>query len=332
MATEIDAEMLTNRGERMIVGDMWGYWAHLSIYRFALPFILGGRVLDAGSGAGYGAAYLARHGGKVLALDASDIAITHSRQRYAGDPVTFERADLNAPLSLGDAQFDVVFSSNVFEHVGNVDGLAAECARVLVPTGILVVAVPPICSAGSMASDMTNHFHVHHIPPTAWEAKLRRFFEDVRCHAHYGSGSPTSPDASTFGAGPAGETAITEVDFEFPVTTAREMQTAGDTITAVFVCRRPRADPLPETLAERSPSSWREGEAAARLIGRTSPATVAAVPPPDLASALAEMTDRARRAEALAEQAQAQIAALKASSSWRAMAPFRAAIDAVRKS
>ena len=56
-----DAE-LTNAGERMIVGNISGYWAHLSIYHFALPFARGRRVLDAGCGAGYGAAYLARHG------------------------------------------------------------------------------------------------------------------------------------------------------------------------------------------------------------------------------------------------------------------------------
>jgi hypothetical protein len=58
-------ECLTNAGERMIVGNLWGYWAHLSIYRFAVPFAQGKRVLDAGSGSGYGSSYLARHGAKA---------------------------------------------------------------------------------------------------------------------------------------------------------------------------------------------------------------------------------------------------------------------------
>ncbi len=181
-------DILTNAGERMVEGNSWGYWAHLSIYSFALAYTRGQRVLDAGSGAGYGAAYLSRHGAEVLALDHSRVAVEHSRARYAGDAVTFEVADLGAPLQLGDGVFDLVFSSNVFEHVGNVDGLAAECARVVKPSGVVIVAVPPIVSAAAMAADMQNQFHVHHIPPMAWHAKFSRFFDDVKCYRHVGKG------------------------------------------------------------------------------------------------------------------------------------------------
>jgi 2-polyprenyl-3-methyl-5-hydroxy-6-metoxy-1,4-benzoquinol methylase len=138
----------------------------------------------AGSGAGYGSAYLARHGARVLALDAGEGAIKHSRQRYAGDPVTFEVANLDAPLPAGNAVFDLVFSSNVFVCVAHVDRLAAECARVVAPDRVVIIAVPPICSAEAIASNMENQFHVHHIPRTAWEAKLRRFFRDVKVHRH----------------------------------------------------------------------------------------------------------------------------------------------------
>jgi len=266
---QVTPEALTNAGERMIVGNMWGYWAHLSIYHFALPFALGKRVLDAGSGSGYGAAYLARRGAQVLALDAGELAILHSRERYAGDPVTFEVADLNVPLPAGDEVFDLVFSSNVFEHVGNVDGLAAECARVVKPEGTVIIAVPPITSAEVMAADMENQFHVHHIPPSAWMAKLERFFTEVRCHAHYHSEAFSDPETirreQTSGAD---KVTIRETDFVFPETEATALGREPYSITAVFVCRGRRAPPLPETLAERTPAAWWEGVRAAALIGR----------------------------------------------------------------
>jgi SAM-dependent methyltransferase len=264
---EISFAELTNAGERMVVGNMWGYWAHLSIYRFAVPFAQGKRVLDAGSGAGYGSAYLARYGANVLALDGGAVAIEHSRQIYAGDSVTFEVADLNAPLRAGDDVFDLVFSSNVFEHIANVDGLAAECARVVKPDGAVIVAVPPICSATALAADMDNQFHVNHIPPPAWAAKLRRFFATVECHSHFGTGEFAGPAAITREISlPHHKVTIRESDFEFPETDPDEMLRSGMSITAIFVCRGPKKTPDPETILERTPASWREGEAAANKI------------------------------------------------------------------
>ena len=318
--TIVDAETLTNAGERMVEGNMWGYWAHLSIYHFAVPFAAGRRVLDLGSGAGYGAAHLARHGAHVLALDAGEIAIAHSRTRYAGDPVTFEVADLNEPLPLGTALFDVVFSSNVFEHVGHVDRLAAECARVVRPDGVAIVAVPPVLSAEAMASDMTNPFHVHHIPPTAWQAKFERFFDHVRCHAHHGTGRFASPEVerAELHLSPD-QVTIRETDFAFPAMSAAEMMTRGRSITAVFVCRAPRAAARPETIAERTPADWREGEVAARLIGATRHVT----PAGDTASGT-------RQAEAENQELRAAMALLQQSRSWRLTAPIRAASNLVR--
>lgn len=263
-----ELERITNEGERMIVGNMWGYWAHLSIYFFALPYTKGKRVLEAGTGSGYGSAYLARHGANVLGFDAGEEAVLHSRRRYAGDPVTYEVADLNKPIPVGDRMFDVVFSSNVFEHVANIDGLVAECARVVRQDGVVIVAVPPITSAAAAEEDIRNQFHVHHIPPSAWKAKLERFFEEVECRRHVGKGIfadkereqqelRLSPDKVT----------IRETDFEFPVCDTEDFITQGG-ITAVFVCRNPRErlEFRSETIAERTPSEWAEGARAAKVI------------------------------------------------------------------
>ena len=356
ITNEVSVEKLTNAGERMVVGNMWGYWAHLSIYHFALKFAEGRRVLDAGSGAGYGSAYLARHGAKVLAFDAGAVAIEHSRRRYAGDSVTFEIADLNAPLGLGDGVFDLVFSSNVFEHVGNVDGLAAECARVMAPGGVTIVAVPPICSAAAVAADMENQFHVHHIPPTAWHSKLLRFFENVRCHAHVGRGvfADKAREQAEMRL-PSDQVTIRETDFDFPQTTPEAMLQANNSITAVFVCRGRRLPIGPEALAERMPAEWRDGEIAAQLIGNLKAELSAAnanspMPPPApvLDTEIYEKKIRDAHVQAQVEAAKAfaaqqqvaalmaskqeleeRVASLESSTIWRVTAPMRSLVDTV---
>jgi hypothetical protein len=54
---KITDEQLSNIGERVIVDNTWFYRAHLSIYHFVLPYVWGQKVLDAGTGAGYGSAW-----------------------------------------------------------------------------------------------------------------------------------------------------------------------------------------------------------------------------------------------------------------------------------
>jgi SAM-dependent methyltransferase len=50
--------------------------------------------------------------------------------------------NLNDPLPLGEALFDVVNADQVLEHVQNLPGLMREIHRVLAPGGLLVAHVP----------------------------------------------------------------------------------------------------------------------------------------------------------------------------------------------
>jgi SAM-dependent methyltransferase len=256
---------ISNNGERVNLGNTWSYYAHLSIYRFARPFCpTGSRVLDAGCGVGYGSAYFANHGASVLACDAGDEAIAYARRRFPGP--TYEVCDLGGPLPIADRSVDMVFSSNVFEHVPNVDGLAAECARVVKADGILIVAVPPVMNAVAAESDIQNYFHVHHIPPAAWHAKLSRFFAEVECYDHQGTGKWRDPNATLAEvAMPPERVTIKETDFEFTRVSV-EKHCLVHPITALFVCRQPREVALPEALAERMPAEWFAGAIVARII------------------------------------------------------------------
>jgi SAM-dependent methyltransferase len=111
-----------------------------------LPPVSGARVLDAGCGAGWYAAELARRGALVTAIDASGELISHARARFASDSlakfagqVELKIADLEQPLSFApDNSFDGIVSSLVLHYLGDWEPTLAEFKRILKPTGWLL--------------------------------------------------------------------------------------------------------------------------------------------------------------------------------------------------
>ena len=102
----------------------------------ALPLLPAGcRVLELGAGTGWQAKLLAEAGYQVSAIDIADS--NYKEQRVW--PVT-DYDGMQVPF--GDGEFDVVFSSNVLEHIHNRQRLDAELHRVLKPNGRCVHIVP----------------------------------------------------------------------------------------------------------------------------------------------------------------------------------------------
>lgn len=94
-----------------------------------------GRILDLGAGTGRQAARLAAMGYQVTAVDLPSSAYAAQRVH----PV-IDYDGLRLPLPNGSV--DVVFSSNVLEHVPAVEALLRETARVLAPGGRAVHILP----------------------------------------------------------------------------------------------------------------------------------------------------------------------------------------------
>lgn len=92
-------------------------------------------LLEIGAGTGQQAAQLAALGYAVTAIDLPSSA--YAKQRV--HPV-LDYDGRHVPAS--DASMDVVFSSNVLEHVVEVDSLLQETARVLTPAGIAIHVLP----------------------------------------------------------------------------------------------------------------------------------------------------------------------------------------------
>jgi SAM-dependent methyltransferase len=101
----------------------------------AACFPAGARVLEIGAGTGRQALEVRRLGFDVAALEIPDSNYTQDRlfpiTDYDGHHIPFP-----------DASFDVVFSSNVLEHVRDLDQLEGEIKRVLRPGGMCVHVLP----------------------------------------------------------------------------------------------------------------------------------------------------------------------------------------------
>jgi SAM-dependent methyltransferase len=103
--------------------------------KIASYFPTGARILEIGAGTGKQALELKRRGFEVTAIEIAG-------SNYAAHRV-FPIKDYDGrTIPLGDASVDVVFSSNVLEHVADLSRMHAEIRRVLAPGGTCIHVLP----------------------------------------------------------------------------------------------------------------------------------------------------------------------------------------------
>lgn len=206
--------------------------AHESLYQFAAPYAAGARVLDAGSGTGYGAAVFAGAGARsVLAVDLDSFSIRFARRHFPNPAISFRRAHCEK-LALPVQSLDLVFSSNVLEHLEHPDTFLAAAFNALVPGGTAVFAVPPITTKGALQENSGIHYHRSNLTLSEWADLLSRFPWSVTLYHHRFAGSGPAPDfTSPF------PSRLSISDFSLSEGTVGEAYRSCP-ITAVFVARR----------------------------------------------------------------------------------------------
>lgn len=173
--------MVEFTGERVIPDqvevDLWN--EHLARYAFAARYTTGCRVLDAGSGAGYGTAELARTAASAIGIDASADAVGYAREHYTAPNLRFLQASCEAlPLRAASVDLAVVFE--VIEHLADWRSLLAELRRVMAPAGRLIISTPnKAYYAESRRLSGPNPYHVHEFEFEEFSDELGRLFPHV---------------------------------------------------------------------------------------------------------------------------------------------------------
>ena len=100
----------------------------------------GDRALDLGSGDGRFTAVTADAGARAVGVEVAEAAVRRARANYPR--LDFRLAPIEGPLPFEDNSFDLVWSSEVIEHVADTARWLSEARRVLAPGGRLLLTTP----------------------------------------------------------------------------------------------------------------------------------------------------------------------------------------------
>ena len=166
-------------GERVVPGqtDADLLNEHVARYGFAESLVSERRVLDAGCGVGYGAERLARRAASVTALDIASAPLYESRTKYGAGTVSQCQGDC-AWLPFRSGSFEVVVAFEAIEHLQDPGAFLDEAARVLVPSGQLIVSTP---NRDYYAESRTepNPFHIREFHYNEFREELEQRFPHV---------------------------------------------------------------------------------------------------------------------------------------------------------
>lgn len=181
---------------RCSAADHLIYLFHLATYDFARRYTANARVLDFGCGTGYGAHRIAPASTSVTGVDVSGEAVDYARAHYVADNLRFATIDPveRSPLPFADADFDVVLSFQVIEHVPDADRYLAEARRVLAQGGVLVVATPDRTRRLFRHQRPWNRYHVVEYTPAQLLARLEGHFRVLEVNGMGADPAVLSPE------------------------------------------------------------------------------------------------------------------------------------------
>jgi len=172
--------------ERLVCGsEAWDYSAdHLARYLFAAEYAKGKRVLDAGTGPGYGAFILKQNGARhVQAVDCDDETLSAARKTFGCSEIEFLRDDCHE-LKKVTGPFDLICSFENIEHLKSPMLFLRAAARLLSPGGILLCSTPDRAGTPSFVDGHpANPFHFHEWYRDEFQTMLVQCFGEIEMRA-----------------------------------------------------------------------------------------------------------------------------------------------------
>lgn len=136
------------------------YLRHLFAYEAASDLLKNQKkILEIGSGEGYGAAYLSEGPFDITCYDLSEEIAKHATKNYSKNNLRFSAFD-GKRIPEADNTFDAVISFQVIEHVPDVNAYLKEINRVLKPGGIFICTTPNRFYRLRPGQKPWNNFHL----------------------------------------------------------------------------------------------------------------------------------------------------------------------------
>lgn len=167
-------------GERYIPEDASTdtHYEHLHRYAFASGFVKGKKILDLGSGEGYGSFLFSHIAESVMGIEIDENIVKHATSKYTKNNLQFKVGDArNVPVD-GEKLFDVIVCFELLEHIEEHDKLLSEVKRLLKDDGIFIVSTPNK-ALYSDVSNSHNPFHRKELYFADFTKLLKDYFKNV---------------------------------------------------------------------------------------------------------------------------------------------------------
>jgi O-antigen biosynthesis protein len=229
-------------GERCVpwAPDVQVVYEHFHRYMWAARVVEGRRVLDLGSGEGFGASILAGSAAHVVGVDVDERTVEHSKLNYGGANLEFHVGTALDLSPFEDGSFGAVVAFEIIEHVQDQEQVLDEVARVLGDEGILVVSTPDR-RLYSEATGQQNPFHERELTLDELQELLALHFPHV---AGWGQRTITGSHLHALD-GPQREGGTTDQPDFYIERAGEEWREAGDPAALYIVALASKA-PLPE--------------------------------------------------------------------------------------
>jgi 2-polyprenyl-3-methyl-5-hydroxy-6-metoxy-1,4-benzoquinol methylase len=120
----------------------WTAQRRSSLLKALEPLNAGSLILDAGCGLGEFSALMAERGFRVIGVDIAHKPLLRANILGSKNLSGFSVASVEGTLPFTDESFAAVWSTEVIEHLMNVQATFQEFQRVLTPGGLLILTTP----------------------------------------------------------------------------------------------------------------------------------------------------------------------------------------------
>ena len=174
------ARLIEWTGERCVpwAPDVQLIYEHYHRYLWAQPLVAGRRVLDLGSGEGFGPAILAESAATVVGVDIDPLTVEHARLNYDVEGLEFREGSAADLAEFADGSFDVVVAFELIEHVPEQEDVLGEVTRTLAPGGLLVLSTADRRTYHAATGE--NPFHERELTLDELRDLIGRRFANVR--------------------------------------------------------------------------------------------------------------------------------------------------------